>query len=338
MSIPLIEVTRGSLTECIHRGDIAVTDSTGKLLFSCGDATKVSYMRSAAKPLQALNIITSGSAERFKLTSREIAIACSSHYGEDFHRAAVLSILKKAGLTRDDLQGGIVPSLNPQYALEVAGAGIELDQLFSDCSGKQAGMLAVCSHKGYDTDSYLNPTHPCQQEILQLLAEMTDLDISDIPVGIDGCSAPVHAMPLSAMARSFARLANPRNLKPETRSGAEVIYNAMVEHPEMISGTGGFCTQLIAHCNCRLIGKIGAEGVYCVGVRGRDLGFAIKIESGNMSVLPAVVMEILEQLNFVGEDEKLALSSYIRPANTNDVQATVGRIRPVFTLAPAPHD
>ncbi len=332
MSELLIEVTRGPVIECIHRGDIAVADSSGNILAKAGDSDKVSYLRSAAKPLQALNVFTSGAYNHYQLTHREVAVICSSHYAEEFHLDTVNAILQKIGLTKEHILGGTVTSLNPQYALELAAKNVVLSPLFSDCSGKHAGILAVCQHKGYDLKSYLNPAHPCQQEILTALSEMCSIPENSILLGVDGCSAPVHAMKLRNMAIGFARLSTSNTAPERYRSAADIIFQAMTRHPEMISGTGGFCTELIAATNARLIGKIGAEGVYCIGVKNRKIGIAIKVENGNMAVLPPIAIAVLEQLDLLDTHELNTLKKYRTMENRNDLGVVVGKVRPTFSL------
>lgn len=332
MSIPLVEVTRGSLVECVHRGNIAVTDSNGILLASAGDPHTVTYMRSAAKPIQALNVIVSGAAAHFRLSGAELAVICSSHYAEPHQLQAVHGILEKIGLTVDHILGGTVTSLNPAYALELAAGHTFLTPAYSDCSGKHAGMLAVCVHKGYPVDTYLHPGHPCQQEILYLISTVCRTPENTITIGIDGCSAPVHALPLTAMARGFAAMASRQALPKDLRAPAQRIFTAMTVHPEMIAGRGGFCSDLISATQGRLIGKIGAEGVYCVGLRQEGTGIAVKIESGSMAVLPPVVVGVLEQLGLLSPQELQTLDRYRVMPNLNDRKRQVGGVRPVFVL------
>jgi L-asparaginase II len=332
MSEKLIEVSRGNVIETIHRGDIAIVNSKGELLYKCGDPEKYTYWRSAAKPIQAYNVLLSGAADRYKFTDAEIAIMCASHYGESFHIKTIESILSKIGLNSDHILGGTVTSLSTEYALELAYNRTELNPMFSDCSGKHAGKLSICQHKGYPLESYKELNHPVQQQILEVIANMADMSIKDIEIGIDGCSVPVHAMPLRNMAMAYARLANPEGLDEDYRMTSERIFCAMNKHPEMVSGTNGFCTNLIAASNGKLTGKVGAEGVYCIGVKDRDIGIAIKIESGSMAVLPPAVLYILRELDILNSEELTLLKQYDPMINTNDLKQKVGEIRACFTL------
>jgi len=332
MSKKLIEITRGNIVECCHYGDIAVVNTKGEVLYSVGEAEKFTYMRSSAKPLQGLNVILSGAAEHYNLTNKELAVICSSHYAEPYHLETIQSILSKIGLNHKHILGGTVTSLSAKYALQLAWERVELNSLYSDCSGKHSGMLAVCRHSNYPIENYLSPEHQCQQEILRDIAYICELEEDDIQIGIDGCSAPVHAMPLYNMALGYARFANPADLDPSYQEACNRIFDAMNEFPEMISGTNGFCTELIKLTNGKLIGKVGAEGVYCVGLRNCGIGFAVKIESGSMAVLPPVVIQILKDLAVLTAAELSALSKYEVMPNTNDLNTVVGKIGAAFKL------
>ncbi|NPD47538.1 asparaginase [Lentimicrobium sp. S6] len=332
MAKKLIEITRGDVVETIHYGDVVVVNSKGDIQYHYGDPNKYTYWRSAAKPIQAFNVILSGAADKYKFTKAEIAIMCASHYGEKFHIKTIESILSKIGLTEEAILGGTVTSLSTNYALELAANQIQLNPMYSDCSGKHVGKLSICQHKGYPTESYKELNHPVQQEILEVIAEMCEVEKEDITIGIDGCSVPVHAMPLKNMALAYARLANPTHLNPPYKEASERIFTAMCAHPEMVSGTNGFCSELIAASNGKLVGKVGAEGVYCVGIKDKDIGFAIKMESGNMAVLAPVVLQVLQDLEVLDSSELQALSKYHPMQNTNDLKQVVGEIRAAFEI------
>src|SRR6056297_957686 len=332
MAEPLIHVTRGKVIECIHRGDVVVVNNRGDVLYYSGDPFKYTYMRSAAKPIQALNVILSGAAKQFELSSRELAIICSSHYAEEMHLKTVQNILEKVGLSSDSLLAGASVSINKEIALKNAREKKDPSSLQNDCSGKHAGMLATCKYKGYPIDSYLSDNHPVQQEILSILSDICDYPSEKILTGIDGCSVPVHALPLFNMALGYARLTNPENLENRYKTAISQVVEAMIANPFMIAGTNGFCTDLIANTNGKLIGKIGAEGIYCVGIKEKNIGIAVKIEDGNMNMLPPVVTHVLKTLRVLSADELNNLEKYIIMDNLNDSGNKVGEIKPAFKL------
>ena len=195
---------------------------------------------------------------------------------------------------------------DPGYVTYIRSA----DETNSDCSRKHSGFLAVCMAKGYPTDSYVSPQHPMQKEILHIISEMCDVAEQDIIVGTDGCGVPVHAMPLQNMAIGYVRLSTPPQLNEPYRSAAERISGAMWAFPEMIAGTGGFCTEFLRHTHGRFCGKLGAEAVYCIGVTGRALGIAVKIEDGNYRALYPAVMGVLKQLHLLDHNECEALRAF----------------------------
>ncbi|MFP4018840.1 MAG: asparaginase [Bacteroidales bacterium] len=332
MSEKLVEVTRNKVAECIHRGDIAIVDVDGNLVKYTGDIEKYTYMRSAAKPLQAMNVVISGADEEFNFSSEEIAIMCASHYAETEHLQVVRQILDKINLDEKSILAGKSKPLSKKVAFEYAWKNFEDNVLFNDCSGKHAGVLAVCRHKNYTLNDYISEAHPVNQEILEIISTMTDYDKDSIATGIDGCSLPVHAMPLHSMARGYANLSNPQNLKQGYAHAARRISDAMVENPFMIAGTDGFCTDLIANTNGKLIGKIGAEGVYCVGIKDKGIGIAVKIEDGLMDILPPVVMKVLTDMEILNDNERKALENYSIMSNHNDIGTVVGEIKPCFNL------
>ncbi|MFL0196738.1 asparaginase [Clostridium sp. WILCCON 0269] len=332
MSEIVVKVTRGLLTESIHRADIAVVSSKGKLLYSLGDPYKTTYMRSAAKPIQTLNVILSGADQKFSFTDGEISIMCASHYGEDFHRKTVEEILKKIGLDVNSLLCGSTLSLNEEYAKKLLWNHVRLNPSYTDCSGKHCGILAVCVLKGYDLNTYNLPEHPVQKEIKKILSEVCSVKEDSIIVGVDGCTVPIFGIPLYNMALGFCKMANDNVFTGDYKNAAHRVFKAMTAVPEMVAGTGGFCTELMKNTGGKLIGKLGAEGIYCVGVKGMDLGLAIKIEDGSTRALWPTTVKCLEDLQVLNEEEKKALSKFKIKDNVNNRREKVGEIFPGFYL------
>lgn len=332
MSQVFIEKSRGQVIEAIHRGDAVVVNPAGEIVATAGDPYKYTYFRSSAKPLQALNLLLSGAAEHYGLNSRELAVICSSHYSEDYHIECVRSILAKSGLAESDLACGVAKSIKEEIAYVQTLAGIAASRIKSDCSGKHSGILLTCKYKGYPLQGYLDPEHPVQKEILQLIADICAYPVAQIGIGIDGCNVPVFALPIYNMALGFARFANPETLDPFYREGASKIFTAMNEYPEMVAGTGGFCTELMRVTKGRLMGKIGALGVYCIGLREPQLGVALKIEDGAVGTASLAAIHVLQELNLLSDKEYRELQHFHQPDNLNDDKYKVGEIRAVFTL------
>ena len=328
----LVNVTRGNLIESRHYGHISVVDNKGVIIASVGDPFYRTYLRSSAKPLQTLAVVMSGAADKYKFTDSELAVMSASHYGEPCHREAVLSILTKIGCTSKDLLCGSTYSLNNDYALEMATNGHKADPLFSDCSGKHAGMLAVCKVKGWDIANYSDESHPLQSYILEIVSIICDINTEEIDIAIDGCGAPVHGMPLYNMAMAFARLATPDGLPDNMANACHRVYKAMTNFPIMVSGKGGVCTELIKNSNGKLIGKIGGEAVYVVGVKEYRLGIAIKLEDGNLWRIAPAVIHTLKELKVLNDEELNNLSQFLVMENKNKHGNVVGEVFPGFNL------
>lgn len=291
--MPLAALRRGDLVESLHRGRYAVCDARGAVLDSGGDADAPVWARSSAKPFQALPLVASGAAGALGITDEELAGACGSHTGEAPHLAAVRSILRKAGLTEEALQSGAHPPLDAGAAADLARAGEAPRPVHGNCSGKHAGMLAVCVHRGWDTGSYRDPDHPLQREILQAVREMCGLGEESVSTGGDGCGAPAFALPLRSLAAGFARLAGGEFVPDELAWAAARIRRAMREHPFMVAGPGRLDTRIMQ--SSEAVCKSGAEGVFAAGLPdGR--GLSIKVSDGSGRAVEPAALSLLGKL------------------------------------------
>ncbi len=332
MSTIIAHVTRGPLVECIHRGDIAVVDPEGRLIAHAGDPDKVTFMRSSAKPIQALNVVLSGAADHFGLDDRELAITCASHDAEDQHVNTVLSVLTKLGLDESALLCGVHAPVNREAARALVVAGKKASPVHNNCSGKHSGMLAVARQLGAPLDNYLALDHPVQRMSLAMVAEFAGVDPKSVIVGVDGCGVPVFGLPARAMARAFARLSAPEVLRPELAAAVRRVTATMQKNPALIEGTGRFTSRLIEVGAGRLVAKSGAEGVFCVGSLQKKLGLAAKCEDGDMRPLPPAVLKALSDLSVISPDDLAVLAAFARPAVRNNRGERVGEVIAVVDL------
>ncbi len=291
--MPLAALFRGGLTESLHRGRYAVCDADGSLLDSGGGVDELVYIRSSAKPSQALPLVASGAADALGLADEEIAVACGSHSGEEPHLEAVRSILDKAGLSEDDLQSGAHPPLHAPAGEFLGRSGRSPRSIHGNCSGKHAGMLALCAHRGWDTESYRDPGHPAQRLILEAVRGMCGVGESEIRPGGDGCGAPAFALPLPALAAGFARLASGRGAPEELSGAAERVRRAMRENPFMAAGSGRFDTRLMRESV--VLCKSGAEGVFAAGLP-EGVGIAIKVSDGAGRAVEPTALSFLDRM------------------------------------------
>src|SRR5581483_6493253 len=301
----LVEVTRGPITESIHRGCIAVVEPDGNVIARVGDTSFVTYMRSTAKPIQMLPLIINGGADRFGFTEAELAVMAASHSGEPIHTEQVASVLNRIGLDKSYLHCGVHVPFDKTVQAELAGR--TPDVLQNNCSGKHSGMLAQCMAGGFDPVNYESPDHPIQRQIKNTLATLAGIHENEIKIGIDGCSAPVFGMPVVAMARAYARLVNPAGLDSTLSAACKRVVTAMLDHPELIAGTNNRVdTDIMKIGDHTVIAKVGAEGVYTMGVLPSEkypngLGIAIKIEDGNDRATAPSAIETLDQLGLLNE-------------------------------------
>ncbi len=340
----LVEVRRGAIVESRHRGAIVLADPEGKVLLRIGDARLSTSTRSTIKPIQALPIITSGAADHFNLTSRELAAASASHEGEQIHTETVARMLARAGLDETALRCGAHAPYSADAARQLERDGLPFNQLHNNCSGKHAGMLLTARHRGLSIEDYFSLEHPIQREIIKTLARLGDL-AEEMPTAIDGCSAPTFGVPLDSLAIAFARMAGAAcetetaiALDPDLAQAAKRVVKAMIEYPEMIGGTKErFDTDLLRAARGKLICKVGAEAVYSVGVLPcekfpRGLGLAFKMEDGSYRGLAPTVIETLAQLGVLDEMEVAQLASYHRPIIDNRRGMRVGEVRTIFEI------
>ena len=291
--VPLVAVRRGALVESVHRGRVAVCDPSGELIWAMGDPDGYIYARSSAKPFQAMPLLLSGAADAFGLTDEELAVVCASHNAEEPHLAAVRSILARAGLSEDDLQSGAHPPMYAPAAADLARRGEEPTQVYGNCSGKHAGMLALCVYEGWEKTGYRDPDHPLQRRILRTVAHFCGLERDEVLLAGDGCGLPAFAMPLRNLATGFARLSTGDNLPDDLARAARRISEAMREHPYMVAGTGRLDTDVMRGADLAV--KSGAEGVFAAGSPD-GWGLALKVSDGTTrAVSPAVLAALARQ-------------------------------------------
>lgn len=328
---PLLAITRGPLVENVVRGLAVLVDSNGAILASVGDPKTLCYMRSVAKPFQALPLLLSGAADHFQLTEEEIAVASSSHSGEPYHQRLVLSILNKGRLAPTVLQCGSSYPLNPVLRDTLKHRKQKPKPIHGNCSGKHAGMLLTAKFQKYPLRSYRELYHPIQQHILTILAEIAEYKKDDIAVGVDGCGVPTFGLPLAKIAMLYARLGQPNRLPYQYQTSLSRIANAMQRFPLAIGGTGRFDTDLM-NARPHLIAKTGADAMYTVSLADRGWGLAVKLESGREDgVRSHVVIEALSQLGLLQPKHLAYLKAHRLSAIKNNHQQAVGEADTLFS-------
>jgi L-asparaginase II len=309
-----VEQRRGGLVETVHKVHVAVVDADGALVARVGDPDFVTFWRSAAKPFQALPLVVDGAADRFNLTSTELALCCASHSSEPAQVERVREFLQLVGCSERDLRCGPHTPLADHVAKDYQTRGVRLTAVYSNCSGKHTGMLALARHHAWPTEDYFRLAHPVQQRCLEEVSRWSGVPRERIGTAVDGCGVACFALPLRNMALAYARLA-------ATQSAARIV-ESMLRHPELVAGEQRPCTEMMRAHPGRVIVKVGAEGVYSALLIGERLGVALKIEDGHGPAAALAIARVLEQLGLVPQPSSLAA----RP-NLNTRGEAVGELR-----------
>jgi L-asparaginase II len=332
----LLEVLRGGLVESTHRGAVAVVAADGATVLSLGDVADPVFARSAVKALQALPLVESGAADRYRLGEEELAIACGSHGGEPPHVAVVERMLARAGLDAAALEcGAHRPSHSPS-AEALVRAGRAPTALHNNCSGKHAGFLCVARHLGVDHRGYVAPNHPVQRAVKSAIEELAGVALAQDRCAVDGCSVPTWAVPLKNLAHAFARFGGGRGLDGARAKAAARLRAACARHPFFVAGTGRFATVAMERLRERAFVKSGAEGVYCGALPAQGLGIALKCDDGAGRAAEAVMAALMIRLMQLDPDARALIDGFARPVLRNWNGIEVGRLRPSRDVLPHP--
>jgi L-asparaginase II len=292
----LVEVVRGTVVESRHAGAIAVADADGRLVLALGDIDRPVFPRSAVKALQAIPLVESGAADAFELGEEELAVACASHSGDKVHIETVRRLLAKAGLDESSLACGAHWPVSERAMRDLMQAGRKPQAIHNNCSGKHAGMLAACVKLGLDPRGYARPDHALQIRIAGIISETCGIVLDPGGIGVDGCSVPTWSLPLTALARGFARLGTGRGLAPARAQAAKRLRRACFKFPSLVGGEGRFDTMAMQALAPDLFSKGGAEGVHCAALPRLGLGVALKVDDGAKRGTERALAEVLAAL------------------------------------------
>jgi len=293
----LAEFVRGNMVENKHRGAFCVVDQHGKIVAGAGDVNALVFPRSAIKSLQALALFQSGAVESFQLTDQDLALACASHKGEEIHVAGASRFLEKIGMSGADLECGAHAPFGKEARTALRNSGQQPTALHNNCSGKHVGMLAVAKALDTDPKGYIERDHPVQVLVRECVERVLEVKLTPDHCGRDGCSIPTWGAPLHSFAHAFAKLSSGSNQLPAIYASAgDRLFNAAAQNAELVSGTGGFDTDAMKAFAGDLMLKVGADGVFCGALRGRNWGFALKCDDGSLDAAHAIVAGLLSAI------------------------------------------
>ncbi|GAB1198604.1 hypothetical protein APSETT444_007930 [Aspergillus pseudonomiae] len=345
-----ITTDRSGITENRHQVHAAIVSADGKLLYSVGDPSRITLLRSAAKPAQALAVVSTGALEKFNFDEADLALMCASHNSEDRHLSRARDMLRKVSAEEKDLRCGGHAALSETVNREWIRRDYTPTAITNNCSGKHAGMLGGARALGAEIRDYHLPCNPLQRRVREVVEELAGLETAPDGVlwGIDGCNLPAPAFPLQNMAKFYAVFAEAAGAVEDagSASGKERdmarIFNAMTRYPELVGGEGRFCTVLMRVFRGTLIGKVGADGCYGIGIQASEytrrlgadgaVGLAVKIEDGNREILYSAVVELLDQLDIGTPDMRRELASFHHPEIVNTAGVVTGSTAHHFHL------
>lgn len=277
-----VHLLREGILESSHQVEATVCDSRGRVLLMAGNSGASAFIRSALKPFQALAVTSTGTLQKYGLSDRDLAIICSSHQGNIEQARQSFNILWRADV--DPL------------ALQCPIPAGKTNRLEHNCSGKHAGVLAVCQNLDLPCHNYIKQSHPIQQLILKKISELLGMPGAELIGAQDDCGMPTYLMQLQQMAHLYAQLAAGSSVDLER------ISRAMTYHPRMIAGDGAFDTELMRLSEGELVSKSGAEGIQCVGRIGEDMGLAIKVKDGAKRAKYAAAIHLLRQMGWISPE------------------------------------
>ncbi|WP_307319356.1 asparaginase [Microbacterium sp. SORGH_AS_0862] len=318
-AVELAVVERSGFVESRHTGSAVVLAPDGTVLAAHGDPASAVLPRSTLKPLQALACVTAGAA----LEGERLGLATASHAGTERHVAVVRSILEDAGCTEDDL--GCPPAWPADTTTrdEMVRDHATRSRIRMNCSGKHAAMLLACRATGWDTDGYLDPAHPLQQHIREVVERLTGE--RPVAVAVDGCGAPVPALTLTGLARALHRMGTSSERSPfALHRSAATLMAAVRENPWTIDGPGRPDTVIIERTG--VFTKTGAEGLV-VMVAPDGTTAAVKMLDGSSRATATVGLRLLERAGALATSEADAARRDLSLA-VHGGDAIVGVIRP----------
>ncbi|MFB9951482.1 asparaginase [Rhizobium puerariae] len=322
-----VEVTRGKLVESRHRGMGVVVDGDGRTVFSFGEAEAHVFPRSACKAMQALPLVESGAADAYGFSNVELALACSSHSGEDAHVATAAAMLAKAG--RDDaaLECGAHWSSDQATLIHQARTIGKPTALHNNCSGKHSGFVCTCVHAGLEVKGYVGYDHPLQAEIRGTMEVLTGATLGHQNCGTDGCSIPTYAVPLKGLAHGFAKMVTGNTLSPERARASRRLMQACMAEPFYVAGTNRACTGLMQAAPGKIFAKTGAEGVFVAALPDQGLAMAVKCEDGTTRAAEAMIFALIARYVEKGGEVETRLLSMANKSMRNWNGIHVGDVR-----------
>ena len=322
-----VNIYRGKLIESKHKVIGIVKNIKGISLLSTNNDNDLIYPRSSIKIFQAIPFIKSGAKELFNLNSKNIAISCSSHHGENQHLNVLQEWFKKINIKLSELNCGVHNPINLKSSNNLLLRGKLPNELHNNCSGKHLGMISGCIANKINHKNYTSFNHPYQKIIRETLERYTESKILKQSIGTDGCNAPQYAFPMKNLCNAMLNIIKEMNGNNENSKVLNLLISSINSYPELIGGSKSFDSNMIKITKGRIFCKGGAEGVLLFADFAKQIGGVIKVIDGNDRARPSAALKIFSKLNLILPKEKKLLKNWQFENIYNHKKIKVGEIK-----------
>ena len=295
--------TRSRLIESSHSIKLLIKNKSGKILLSSGHENDLIYPRSSIKIFQAIPFIQSLAVNKYKLNSKCIALACSSHRGESFHIKELEKWIKKINVSKKTLLCGIHYPLNENAARTVIRLNKNINQLYNNCAGKHLAMITSCLMNKHNTKNYVNFNHPHQIKIRTIFQKFSGIKIQNINFGIDGCSAPQYSIKIKHISNMLINLIKSYKNEFDFSNEVKLLINSVINNPKYIGGSDSLDSRVMQIMSKKIFCKGGAEGVFLFVDLEKEISGVIKVVDGNERAIPSVVYSIFKKFKIMNSSE-----------------------------------
>ena len=317
---------RSKIAESSHFVKILITKSNGRVLFSTGNNKDLIYPRSSVKVFQAIPFVESGAINDYKLNSKIISLACSSHRGEKIHINELKKWIKKIKIRNSDLKCGFHYPLNEKAKQIMLRSNTKINQIYNNCAGKHLAMISSCLVKNYSTNNYLDFNHPHQQKIRNVFENFSNTKILKKNYGIDGCSAPQYAFKMSALSNMLNNLLNKYNNNIQYSKEIKKLVDSILAYPKYIGGTDSLDSNIMSVANKKIFCKGGAEGVFLFASLSKNITGVIKVADGNERAIPIIMYNLIKKFSLLSSIELNKLEKFCNFKIINHAKIKVGSV------------
>lgn len=324
MGQAITRLKRSEITESSHVVKVLISDINNKVLFSSGNDNDYIFPRSSIKIFQAIPFIKTNAVNHFKLSKKQIALACSSHRGENYHMNELNDWIKKIGIDKKKLQCGIHNPLNSKASESLLRSNKQANQLHNNCAGKHLAMITSCLVKNYKQKNYLEFYHPHQIAIREIFEKFSNSKINKKCFTVDGCSAPQYCFKMKEISEMLINLIKSYKGKFYNSNEIKILINSVVSNPKYIGGSDSFDSNIMMISNKRIFCKGGAEGVFLFANLRTGIAGIFKVSDGNERAIPPIILDIFSRFKIMNTKELKILNKKYNLTLKNHAKKVIG--------------